>query len=219
MNKCRAPKIPPLPVNNLFIFNCKEKAKYFNDFFSQQCKPIVNSSVLSILYFFTEKRIDHITVKNDEIISLIRTINPSKATGSDGISGQMLLLCDDTVILPLKIIFSNILSTSIYQDLWKIANMTHILKKADKQLIKNYRPISLLPICGKILEKIIFKHLYSYLTANRIIIKINRVIPQQINYYTLLMKSTRILIVQNALKFVQYSLTFLKHSTRCDMMD
>ena len=171
MNKCRSPKIPPLLANNLFILNCKEKAKHFNDFFSQQCKPIVNSSVLPILYFFTEKIIDHITVKNDEIISLIRKINPSKATGSDGISGQMLLLCDDSAILPLKIIFSNILSTSIYPDLWKIANVTPIFKKGDKQLIKNYRPISLLPICGKILEKIIFNHLYSYLTANRLITK------------------------------------------------
>ena len=130
MNKCRAPKIPPLLANNLFILNCKEKAKHFNDFFSQQCKPIVNSSVLPVLYFFTEKIIDHITVKNDEIISLIRKINPSKATGSDGISGQMLLLCDDSAILPLKIIFSNILSTSIYPDLWKIANVTPIFKKA-----------------------------------------------------------------------------------------
>ena len=129
MNKCRAPKIPPLLANNLFILNCKEKAKHFNDFFSQQCKPIVNSSVLPVLYFFTEKIIDHITVKNDEIISLIRTINPGKATGSDGISGQMLLLCDDSAILPLKIIFSNILSTSIYPDLWKIANVTPIFKK------------------------------------------------------------------------------------------
>ena len=48
MNKCRSPKIPPLLANNLFILNCKEKAKHFNDFFSQQCKPIVNSSVLPI---------------------------------------------------------------------------------------------------------------------------------------------------------------------------
>ena len=63
MNKCRAPKIPPLLANNLFILNCKEKAKHFNDFFSQQCKPIVNSNVLPILYFFTVKIIDHITVK------------------------------------------------------------------------------------------------------------------------------------------------------------
>ena len=53
MNKCRAPKIPPLLVNNLFLLNCKEKAKYFNDFFSRQCKPIVNSSVLPVLNFCT----------------------------------------------------------------------------------------------------------------------------------------------------------------------
>ena len=146
-----------------------KNAKNFNDFFSQQCKPIVNSSVLPVLNFLTEKRTDHITIKNDEIISLIRKINPDKATGSDGISGQMLLLCDDSVILPLKIIFSNILSTPIYPNLWKVANVIPIHKKGDKQLIKNYRTISLLPICGKILEKIIFNHLYSYLIANRLI--------------------------------------------------
>ena len=39
------------------------------------------------------------------------------ATGPDGISGQMLLLCDKSVILPLQIIFTNILSTSIYPDM------------------------------------------------------------------------------------------------------
>ena len=81
----------------------------------------------------------------------------------------MLLLCDDSVILPLKIIFSNIMSTSIYPDLWKVANVTPVFKQGDKQLIKNYRPISLLPICGKILEKIIFNHLYSYLITNKLI--------------------------------------------------
>ena len=60
MNKCRAPKIPPLLVNNLFILNCTEKEKYYNDFFLQQYKPIVDNSVLPVLYIFTEKRIDHI---------------------------------------------------------------------------------------------------------------------------------------------------------------
>ena len=80
-------------------------------------------------------------------------------------------LCDDSVILPLKIIFKNILSTSIYLGTWKSANVTPIFKKGDKQLITNYRPISLLPICGKILEKIIFNNLYSYLYANNLITK------------------------------------------------
>ena len=101
MNKCRAPKIPPLLVNNLFILNCRDKARYFNDYFSQQCKPVINNSVLLILMCLTNKRIDHVTIKNDEIISLIGKIDPNKATGSDRISGQMFRLCDDSVILPL----------------------------------------------------------------------------------------------------------------------
>ena len=83
----------------------------------------------------------------------------------------MLLLCDDSVILPLNIIFSNILLTSTYPDQWKLANVTPIFKKGDKQLIKNYRPISLLPICSKIFEKIISKNLYSYLNANNLLTK------------------------------------------------
>ena len=83
----------------------------------------------------------------------------------------MLLLCDNLVALPLKMIFQNILETSTYPDLWKLANVIPIFKKSDKQLIKNYRPISLRPICGKIFENIIFNNLYSYFNANYLITK------------------------------------------------
>ena len=169
MNKCRAPKIPPLLVNNLFILNCKEKSELFNDFFSRQCKPIINSSVLPTLNYLTDKRIENVIIHKDEITSLIRKLNPNKATGSDGISGQMLLLCDDTVALPLQIIFQNILAKSSFPDMWKLADVTPIFKKGDKQLIKNYRPISLLPICGKIFEKIVFNNLYNYLNTNNLL--------------------------------------------------
>ena len=49
--------------------------------------------------------------------------------------------------------------------------MIPIFKKGDKQLIKHYRPISLLPICGMIFEKIIFNSLYDYLHTNNLITK------------------------------------------------
>ena len=83
----------------------------------------------------------------------------------------MLLLCDDSVVLTLRIIFRNILSTAIYPDIWKLANIPPIFKKGDKQLIQNYRPISLLPICGKIFEKIVFNNLYKHLTTHHLINK------------------------------------------------
>ena len=72
---------------------------------------------------------DILSVTTNDIIPLIRKLNPNKATGSDGISAQMLLLCGKTVTLPLKILYSNILSTGIYPNIWKLANVTPIHKK------------------------------------------------------------------------------------------
>ena len=119
----------------------------------------------------TNTNIEQIPIENEEIVSLIRKLNPNKANGSDGISGQMLLLCDDSVVLPIRKIFGNILSTATYPDIWKFANVTPIFKKGDKQLIENYRPISHLPLCGKIFEKIIFNNHYKHLTSHHLITK------------------------------------------------
>ena len=129
MNKSRAPKIPPILCNGKFILSCAEKASLFNDFFSNQCKLIVNTSVLPDFVYLTDKRINNIAITDIDILSIIRSLNPNKAAGSDGISGQMLLLCDKSVVLPLEIIFRNILETSTYPNMWKLANVTPIFKK------------------------------------------------------------------------------------------
>ena len=100
--------------------------------------------------YLTNETIEQIPIENEDIISLIRKLNPNMANGSDGISRQMLLLCDDSGNFTLVIIFRNILSTIIYHDMWKLANVTPIFKKGDKQLIKNYIPSSIHPICGNI---------------------------------------------------------------------
>ena len=170
MNKSKSSKIPPILLQNRFILDCKEKANLFTKFFCKQCSLNITDSVLpDIITYKTDNRIDQFQVSTNDIIPLICKLNPNKATGSDGISAQMLLLCGETVALPLKIIFINILQTGIYPNLWKLANVTPIHKKNDKQLISNYRPISLLPICSKIFEKIIFNQLYSFLKTNSLI--------------------------------------------------
>ena len=171
LNKCKAPKIPPLLVNNKFIVNCKEKASEFAVFFAEQCKPLINNSTLPAFNYITNARIDRIIISEDEITNLIRSLNISKANGPDDLSAHMLHLCDEAIAIPLKIIFDNILSTGIFPKLWKSANIVPIHKKSDKQLVKNYRPISLLPICSKLFEKIIFNQLYSYFSDNNLITK------------------------------------------------
>ena len=81
---------------------------------------------------------------------------------------NMVKLCGEHLCVPLKIIFDNILEPGIFQTRWKEANVTLVHKKNDKQLISNCRPISLLPILGKVFERIIFKNLYNYLISDNL---------------------------------------------------
>ena len=57
----------------------------------------------------------------------------------------------------------NSIKSSCYPDIWKKANIIPVHKKNHKQLVENYRPVSLLPIFGNIFEKIIFNRIYNFL--------------------------------------------------------
>ena len=50
-----------------------------------------------------------------------------------------------------------------------MANMLPIHKRDDKQNVKNYRPVSLLPIFGKIFERLIYNEMYSFFIENDLI--------------------------------------------------
>ena len=106
-----------------------------------------------------------------KIVSIIRSLNSNKAHGWDGISIRMIKICDETIALPLKIIFDTALKSGSYPNKWKRANVVPVHKKESKNILKNYRPISLLPVCGKIFEKCIYNSLYSYLESNDILSK------------------------------------------------
>ena len=171
LNKCKIPRIPPLFVDNKFITDCKEKAAIFNTFFSSQCTPIENNSKLPELSFHTNSRLSTFVINPVEINDIIFGLNTKKAQGPDLVSAHMVKHCGKSLCIPLKIIFDNILETGIFPDQWKEANVTPVHKKNDKQIISNYRPISLLPILAKVFERIIFKNLYNYLIFNNLITK------------------------------------------------
>ena len=86
-------------------------------------------SVLPPLTYKTNKRIDNFPITTNAIVTIISKLNPNKATGSDGVSAKMLILCGDTAAIPLKILFNNILSMGVYPRIWKLANVTPIHKK------------------------------------------------------------------------------------------
>ena len=63
----------------------------------------------------------------------------------------------------------NLSRSSYYCDIWKRSNITPVHKKNDKQLINNYRLISLLPILRKFFEKIIFNRMYNFLLEKELL--------------------------------------------------
>ena len=99
--------------------NTSQKSYCSLIYFSRQCKPVINDSVLPNFSYLTNEKIYQMPIDNEDIVSLIRKLNPNKANCYGGISGQMLLLCNDSVVLPLRIIFRNILSTATHPDIWK----------------------------------------------------------------------------------------------------
>ena len=75
------------------------------------------------------------------------------------------------MILSLKIIFTLAIKPDHFPDSWKKGNIIPVHKKESKNLIKNYRPISLLPIFGKIFEKVIYNNLFGYFETNKFLSK------------------------------------------------
>ena len=72
----------------------------------------------------------------------------------------------DTITPSLTHIINQSLSTGIFPDRLKIANVIPLFKKGDEHILDNYRPILLLPAISKVFEKIVFNQLYQYFTDN-----------------------------------------------------
>ena len=75
---------------------------------------------------------------------------------------HMLKICDIAIAEPMKLIYEKCLDTGRYLRLWKKVIIVPVHKKNCRQLLEHYRSISLLPICGKIFEKIIFDEIYEH---------------------------------------------------------
>ena len=98
-----------------------------------------------------------ICFSKEDILKIIRSFDLNKSHGHDNISIRMIKLCDKEICKPLHMIFVSCMEEGIFSLLWKMANVVPAHKKNDKRSIKNYRPVSLLPIFGKTFERLLHK--------------------------------------------------------------
>ena len=85
------------------------------------------------------------------------------------LSIHMLKICGDSLCGLLRSIFQSCFENGKFPSEWKKANVVPTYKKNDKQLVKNYRPISLFPICGKIFKRLIYNKLFHFFQGNNLI--------------------------------------------------
>ena len=163
LNGKKIPCIPPLFRGNKFIVDFQEISEIFNSFFADQCSPISNRSILpSELPLRIDSSLSSYHFTKDDILQKINNLDPNKAHGHDEISIRMLKICSDSICRPLSIIFKTCLRKSIFPLECKKANIVPIHKKGDKQTVINYGPVSLLPICGKILKRLLYNEMLNF---------------------------------------------------------
>ena len=107
-------------------------------------------------------------VSNEEIVEIIKSLE-NKSTGPSSIPLKMLSVIPDLIILPLAYIINMSFLTGEYPDMLKIVKVIPIHKGGSTQDINNYRPISLLSIFDKIIEKLVHKRLYNFLLEHNIL--------------------------------------------------
>ena len=71
------------------------------------------------------------------------------------ISIRMIKICGESILKPLELLFKSCLENGKLPIEWKKANVVPFHQRNNKQLIENYRPISSLPVCGKMIERLI----------------------------------------------------------------
>jgi hypothetical protein len=120
----------------------------------------------------TTKHIDEpipkLTIRENGVEKLLQDINPSKASGPDGIPNRILKECASQIALSLTVIFQKSIDTGRLPEDWLSASISCVYKKGDKHASENYRPVSLTSVPGKLLE-----HIMKHLERHRILTSLN----------------------------------------------
>ncbi len=99
----------------------------------------------------------------EKVLSLISSLDTTKSTGFDGVSARMLKYTAPSIARSVTDLFNLSLRTGKIPTHWKIARITPIPKGGKPEDPTNYRPISILTILSKLLEKHVHEVLSDHL--------------------------------------------------------
>ena len=164
-----------LNVNGNAITNTFEITNMFNTFFTNIGNELANkikySGTKDFTYYLRNRQNQKFTlneVNEQTVTRIIENIPAKNSCGYDDISSIFLKQIATSIIKPLTIVINQVLNNGIFPDKLKIAKVVPIFKSGDCALTNTYRPISLLPVISKVIEKIIYTQLSLYFESNKL---------------------------------------------------
>ena len=102
----------------------------------------------------------------EEILKIIKEFDNNKASD---VPIRVVKKSAHIIAPVLKLYFNVYMKNGVFPDILKVGKITPIFKKGNPEDIGNYRPVSTLPIFGKIFEKIIYSRIYNFALSQNII--------------------------------------------------
>ena len=164
-----------LNINNENISDPKKIANTMNNFFvnvgptTEQSIPHTPVSPKSFLKSRVESNFTLKSTTIQEVMMLLLQLDDTKSTGPSNLPIKLLKTAAPIIVPHLVSIYNLSFLTGTFPSLMKLAKVIPIFKSGTKLDTNNYRPISLLPIFSKLLEKLMHKRLYFFLTTNNVI--------------------------------------------------
>ena len=169
--------ISQLNINGNLIDKPKDIANCVNNFFAnvgpdldKKVPTVNNISPEKFLKDRIETNFTIAAILPSEVLQIIQNLD-NKALGPKSIPLRMFKPIADIISTPLCAIINSSFSTGEFPELLKIAKVLPLHKGGSTQDLNNFRPISLLPIFDKIIEKIMHKKLYSFLESRNVLFK------------------------------------------------
>ena len=157
--------------------NPKNIANEFNSYFVNvapkllRCLPILKNSKKFHSYLKNpslNSMFLNPTTPN-EISKIICEMNSNKALDYFNFPIKIIKEINDIICEPLCLILNKSFESGIFPNKLKHAKITPLHKSDSRDNVKNYRPISILPIFDKVLEKLMFNRLMSFITSQNIL--------------------------------------------------
>ena len=175
INKVKLPSISQIKVKDKIIDNPKKVVEAFNNFLvnvgpnTEKNIPI-NPKIKPEFYLKNRNQLNFLIahISNEEVLDIINKLE-NKSTGPQSIPIKLLKLIPDLILIPLCTIINQSFVTGKYPDALKISKVIPIHKSGATCNLNNYRPISLLSIFDKIMEKVMHKRLYDFLQKHNIL--------------------------------------------------